>query len=77
MSDTLVTRLAVTLKFRVDSFLQIEPEIKQRADTFFGDEPYDVGWIDVTIGENGVIDVEANVHLPYNERTQGASSESQ
>lgn len=59
-------KLAVTLKFHIASLSEIEPEIKYRADTFFGDEPYDVGWIDVTISEDHVIDVEANVHLPYN-----------
>jgi hypothetical protein len=63
--DDVSTRIAVTLEFSVSTYRQIEPEIKRRADAFFDGDPYVAGWIDVTITENGVIKVEANVHAPY------------
>lgn len=56
-------RLAVTLEFCVEDYREIESEIKQRAYEFFHGEEYTAGWVDVTVTEDGLIKVSANVFI--------------
>lgn len=63
--ETPASRIAVTLEFTVYTYGQVLPEVELRAQAFFGDEPFELGWIDVTIPDGGPIKVEANVHTPH------------
>lgn len=61
--STFMERLSVTLEFCVEDYREIEPEIKQRAYEFFHGDEYTAGWVDVTVTEDGLIKVSANVYI--------------
>ena len=57
-------RISVTLEFTVHTYRQVESEARARADAFFDGEPYELGWIDVTITDLGLVKVSANAYVP-------------